>query len=60
MAIERVDLSFAVQQELRIFAFELIRDGYQMEDILTALAALKVEMASAMVWQDVISTKDVI
>jgi hypothetical protein len=60
MAIERVDLSFAVQKELRIFVFELIRDGYQMEDILTALAALKVEMASAMVWQDVISTKDVI
>jgi hypothetical protein len=60
MAIERVDLSFAVQKELRIFVFELIRDGYQMEDILTALAALKVEMASAIVWQDVISTKDVI
>ena len=60
MAIERVDLSFAVQKELRIFVFELIRVGYQMEDILTALAALKVEMASAMVWQDVISTKDVI
>jgi len=60
MVIERVDLSFAVQKELRIFVFELIRDGYQMEDILTALAALKVEMASAMVWQDVISTKDVI
>jgi hypothetical protein len=60
MAIERVDLSFAVQKELRIFVFELLRDGYQMEDILTALAALKVEMASAMVWQDVISTKDVI
>jgi hypothetical protein len=60
MAIERVDLSFAVQKELRIFVFELIRDGYQMEDILTALAALKVEMASAMVWQDVINTKDVI
>ena len=60
MAIKRVDLSFAVQKELRIFVFELLRDGYQMEDILTALAALKVEMASAMVWQDVISTKDVI
>ena len=60
MAIERVDLSFAVQKELRIFVFELIRDGYQMEDILTALAALKVEMASAIVWQDVLSTKDVI
>ena len=60
MAIERVDLSFAVQKELRIFVFELLRDGYQMEDILTALAALKVEMDSAMVWQDVISTKDVI
>jgi hypothetical protein len=60
MAIERVNLSFVVQKELRTFVFELIRDGYQMEDILTALAALKVEMASAMVWQDVISTKDVI
>jgi hypothetical protein len=60
MAIERVNLSFAVQKELRTFVFELIRDGYNMEDILTALAALKVEMASAMVWQDVISTKDVI
>ena len=60
MAIERVDLSFAVQKELRIFVFELLRDGYQMEDILTALAALKVEMASAMVWQDVLSAKDVI
>ena len=60
MAIERVDLSFVVQKELRIVVFELLRDGYQMEDILTALAALKVEMASAMVWQDVISTKDVI
>jgi hypothetical protein len=60
MAIERVNLSFAVQKELRTFVFELIRDGYQMEDILTALAALKVEMASAMVWQDVLSTKDVI
>ena len=60
MAIERVNLSFAVQKELRNFVFELIRDGYHMEDILTALAGLKVEMASAMVWQDVISTKDVI
>ena len=60
MAIERVNLSFAVQKELRTFVFELIRDGYQMEDILTALAALKVEMASAMVWQDVLSAKDVI
>jgi len=60
MAIERVDLSFAVQKELRTFVFELIRDGYHMEDILTALAGLKVEMASAMVWQDVLSTKDVI
>ena len=60
MAIERVNLSFVVQKELRTFVFELLRDGYQMEDILTALAALKVEMASAMVWQDVISTKDVI
>ena len=60
MAIERVNLSFVVQKELRTFVFELIRDGYHMEDILTALAALKVEMASAMVWQDVINPKDVI
>jgi hypothetical protein len=60
MAIERVNLSFVVQKELRNFVFELIRDGYHMEDILTALAGLKVEMASAMVWQDVISTKNVI
>ena len=60
MAIERVNLSFVVQKELRNFIFELIRDGYHMEDILTALAGLKVEMASAMVWQDVINTKDVI
>jgi len=60
MAIERVNLTFVVQKELRNFVFELIRDGYHMEDILTALAGLKVEMASAMVWQDVISTKDVI
>ena len=60
MAIERVNLSFVVQKELRTFVFELIRDGYHMEDILTALAGLKVEMASAMEWQDVISTKDVI
>jgi hypothetical protein len=60
MAIERVNLSFVVQKELRNFVFELIRDGYHMEDILTALAGLKVEMASAMVWQDVINTKDVI
>jgi hypothetical protein len=60
MAIERVNLTFVVQKELRNFVFELIRDGYHMEDILTALAGLKVEMASAMEWQDVISTKDVI
>lgn len=60
MAIERVNLSFVVEKELRTFIFQLIRDGYHMEDILTALAALKVEMASAMVWQDVINTKDVI
>jgi len=60
MAIERVNLTFVVQKELRNFIFELIRDGYHMEDILTALAGLKVEMASAMEWQDVISTKDVI
>jgi len=60
MAIERVNLTFVVQKELRTFIFELIRDGYHMEDILTALAGLKVEMASAMEWQDVISTKDVI
>ncbi len=60
MAIERVNLSFVVQKELRTFVFELIRDGYHMEDILTALAGLKVEMASAMEWQDVLNTKDVI
>ena len=60
MAIERVNLSFVVEKELRTFIFQLIRDGYHMEDILTALAALKVEMASAMVWQDVIKPKDVI
>ena len=60
MAIERVNLSFVVEKELRTFIFQLIRDGYHMEDILTALAALKVEMASAMVWQDVINSKDVI
>lgn len=60
MAIERVNLSFVVEKELRTFIFQLIRDGYHMEDILTALAALKVEMASAMVWQDVINAKDVI
>ena len=60
MAIERVNLPFAVQKELRTFVFELIRDGYHMEDILTALAGLKVEMASAMEWQDVLNTKDVI
>ena len=60
MAIERVNLSFVVQKELRNFVFELIRDGYHMEDILTALAGLKVEMASAMEWQDVLNTKDVI
>ncbi len=60
MAIERVNLSFVVQKELRTFVFELIRDGYHMEDILTALAGLKVEMASAMEWQDALNTKDVI
>jgi hypothetical protein len=60
MAIERVNLSFVVEKELRTFIFQLIRDGYHMEDILTALAALKIEMASAMVWQDVINPKDVI
>jgi len=60
MAIERVNLSFVVEKELRTFIFQLIRDGYHMEDIMTALAALKVEMASAMVWQDVINPKDVI
>lgn len=60
MAIERVNLSFVVEKELRTFIFQLIRDGYHTEDILTALAALKVEMASAMVWQDVINPKDVI
>jgi hypothetical protein len=60
MAIERVNLSFAVQKELRTFIFELIRDGYHMEDILTALAGLKVEMASAIEWHNVLDTKDVI
>lgn len=57
MAIERVNLSFAVQKELRTFVFQLIRDGYHMEDVLTALAGLKVEMASAMEWQDVLNQK---
>ena len=57
MAIERVNLSFVVEKELRTFIFQLLRDGYYMEDILTALASLKVELASAMEWQDVLNQK---
>lgn len=57
MAIERVNLTFIVEKELRTFIFQLLRDGYHMEDILTALASLKVEMASAMEWQDVLNQK---
>jgi hypothetical protein len=57
MAIERVNLTFVVEKELRTFIFQLLRDGYHMEDILTALASLKVEMASAMEWQDVLNQK---
>ena len=57
MANERVNLTFIVEKELRTFIFQLLRDGYHMEDILTALASLKVEMASAMEWQDVLNQK---
>ena len=49
MAIEPV--KGAAESTLRDYVFFMLRDGHALQDIMTAMAALKVELALVMKYQ---------
>lgn len=56
MATERLNPEYVgAEDALREYIFIMLRKGYTMNDIITALMSIKVEMANALLWQDVVS-----
>lgn len=47
MASERIMTRSPLDEKLRGFALQLLRDGYTMDAIITALQELKVELSMA-------------
>lgn len=46
-----------IENKLRATVIELLRKGWSMEDIMTALQAVKVELATALQYQQAIEKK---
>ena len=46
-----------IENKLRATVIELLRKGWSMEDVLTALQAVKVELATAMQYQQAVEKK---
>ena len=48
------DKTLIAESEIREYVMKLLRSGYTMENIITALQAVKVEMAAAMQYEKAI------
>jgi hypothetical protein len=49
------DKTLIAESEIREYVMKLLRSGYTMENIITALQAVKVEMAAAMQYEQAIN-----
>jgi len=49
------DKTLIAESEIREYVMKLLRSGYTMENIITALQAVKVEMAAAMQYEKAIN-----
>jgi hypothetical protein len=48
------DKALIAETEIREYVMKLLRNGYTMENVITALQAVKVEMAAAMQYEKAI------
>jgi hypothetical protein len=48
------DKALIAETEIREYVMKLLRSGYTMENVITALQAVKVEMAAAMQYEKAI------
>ena len=48
------DKALVAESEIREYVMKLLRNGYTMEQVITALQAVKVEMAAAMQYEQAI------
>jgi hypothetical protein len=49
------DKTLVAETEIREYVMKLLRSGYTMENVITALQAVKVEMAAAMQYEQAIN-----
>jgi len=49
------DKALVAETEIREYVMKLLRNGYTMEHVITALQAVKVEMAAAMQYEQAIN-----
>jgi hypothetical protein len=49
------DKALVAETEIREYVMQLLRKGYTMENVITALQAVKVEMAAAMQYEHAIN-----
>ena len=49
------DKALVAETEIREYVMKLLRNGYTMEQVITALQAVKVEMAAAMQYEQAIN-----
>jgi hypothetical protein len=49
------DKALVAETEIREYVMKLLRSGYTMEHVITALQAVKVEMAAAMQYEQAIN-----
>lgn len=49
------DKALVAETEIREYVMKLLRTGYTMENVITALQAVKVEMAAAMQYEQAIN-----
>ena len=49
------DKALVAETEIREYVMQLLRKGYTMENVITALQAVKVEMAAAMQYEQAIN-----
>lgn len=49
------DKALIAETEIREYVMKLLREGYTMKQVITALQAVKVEMAAAMQYEEAIN-----
>jgi hypothetical protein len=55
MVNECLSKHVSAEEALREYTLQMLRQGYQMHEVIAALMSLKIEMANAMEWQQAIS-----